>query len=421
MNIEIVKNNDRLMLRYSPSGNDDWIKDLLQNDELIKIKGVFFFKAEDLVRNEQVENSQQDFGDVEDSKKYVWYFQLGECGDDECYYRIPARILSSNHDVFVHKDAEVSVDYFMASVLKTRIVPIIDKMINCPLYIGGDKESSLPIDEYKALIKKLPNRDELHLYAQSRIEGVLAEYLPETRESSILLEEYIKRRFNRAKCTSDKSCAKEDKALYYIREIDCARISFTLNRMEELLDSENKLTEDQWQRQIEEIILLLLPGYMAKISQLRIPESTDRGHHRRIDIALVSISGNVDIIEVKRPKDGQLLSRCPNYRGNYIPSRDLSAAVMQAEKYLENLKRWGKDGEDVISKKINLSGVKIRNPKAILILGRTAELDNDQKLSDFEIIKRKFANMIDIITYDDLVVRLKNVLSQLKKKCKGEK
>jgi hypothetical protein len=160
---------------------------------------------------------------------------------------------------------------------------------------------------------------------------------------------------------------------------------------------------------------------MAKISQLRIPESTDRGHHRRIDIALVSISGNVDIIEVKRPKDGQLLSRCPNYRGNYIPSRDLSAAVMQAEKYLENLKRWGKDGEDVISKKINLSGVKIRNPKAILILGRTAELDNDQKLSDFEIIKRKFANMIDIITYDDLVVRLKNVLSQLKKKCKGEK
>jgi hypothetical protein len=189
----------------------------------------------------------------------------------------------------------------MASVLKTRIVPIIDKMINCPLYIGGDKESSLPIDEYKALIKKLPNRDELHLYAQSRIEGVLAEYLPETRESSILLEEYIKRRFNRAKCTSDKSCAKEDKALDYIREIDCARISFTLNRMEELLDSENKLTEDQWQRQIEEIILLLLPGYMAKISQLRIPESTDRGHHRRIDIALVSISGNVDIIEVKRP------------------------------------------------------------------------------------------------------------------------
>lgn len=28
-------------------------------------------------------------------------------------------------------------------------------------------------------------------------------------------------------------------------------------------------------------------------------------------------------------------------------------------------------------------------------------------MSDFEIIKRKFANMIDIITYDDLVVRLK--------------
>ena len=86
---------------------------------------------------------------------------------------------------------------------------------------------------------------------------------------------------------------------------------------------------------------------------------------------------------------------------------------MQAEKYLANLERWGNDGERAIAKRIHLDRVTIRTPKTILILGRTAELDNDQKKSDFEIIRRKFANVIDVLTYDDLIARLENLLLQL--------
>ena len=420
MNISIIKDEMRLMLRYSPTRSDKWIDECIQNKESVRLKcdqnglATFVFEKDDYLRKEKNHCAiQEEFLDKPSEVNNVWYFNLGIC-EENGYYHIPARILSSTHDVYIHKDVDVSLDYFMASVLNTRIVPIIDRMIGCSLYIGGKEEQSLPVDEYKELIKKLPSRNELHLYAQSRIEGVLSEYLPSTRESTTELEEYIKQKFRRASLALAKSSYGEtDKATDYIREIDCARITFVLNRMRELLDSENKLTEKQWQQEVEKIILLLLPGYIAKISQLIIPESIDKGHHRIIDIALVSMTKCVDIVELKKPSGSRLLSRRPNFRGNYIPSRDFSAAVMQAEKYLINLERWGKNGESSIGKRIKLSGVTVRNPKAILILGRTTELDNDQKKSDFEIIKRKFANVIDVLTYDDLLERLKNLLEQL--------
>jgi hypothetical protein len=50
--------------------------------------------------------------------------------------------------------------------------------------------------------------------------------------------------------------------------------------------------------------------------------------------------------------------------------------------------------------------IKIVNPKGFLILGRDWNLTDEQK-SDFEVIRRKYRNVVDIITYDDLVRRLK--------------
>ncbi|WP_264783808.1 DUF4263 domain-containing protein, partial [Escherichia fergusonii] len=58
------------------------------------------------------------------------------------------------------------------------------------------------------------------------------------------------------------------------------------------------------------------------------------------------------------------------------------------------------------------------NPKAIIIVGRdqigNGNMTENQKL-DFEIIKRKYTNMMDIITYDDLWRRLNRTISALKK------
>lgn len=58
--------------------------------------------------------------------------------------------------------------------------------------------------------------------------------------------------------------------------------------------------------------------------------------------------------------------------------------------------------------------IKITNPSGIIVMGRENNLSNSQR-EDFEVIKRKYKNIIDIITYDDLLKRLRFTIEQFKK------
>jgi hypothetical protein len=50
----------------------------------------------------------------------------------------------------------------------------------------------------------------------------------------------------------------------------------------------------------------------------------------------------------------------------------------------------------------------------MIIMGREINLSPSQK-RDFEVIKRKYKNIVDIITYDDLLGRLSVTIEQLQK------
>ena len=62
--------------------------------------------------------------------------------------------------------------------------------------------------------------------------------------------------------------------------------------------------------------------------------------------------------------------------------------------------------------------IHISNPKAIIIVGReqigNADMTPQQQL-DFEVIKRKYVSMMDIITYDDFLRRLDNTILALER------
>ena len=47
-------------------------------------------------------------------------------------------------------------------------------------------------------------------------------------------------------------------------------------------------------------------------------------------------------------------------------------------------------------------------------MGREANLSDEQR-DDFEIVKRKYKNVIDILTYDDLLQRLDFTIEQIQK------
>lgn len=175
-------------------------------------------------------------------------------------------------------------------------------------------------------------------------------------------------------------------------------------------------------------ILLIFPKYVTVLEEVQIEDhysKPDVTTSRSIDIALVDVNGNLDIIEIKRPFDDVLLSKT-QYRDNYVPTRDLSGTVMQAEKYLFHLSKWGVAGEVKLTQKYRKQlpsemSIRITNPKALLILGRDRNPDGSRALDpqqelDLEFIKRKYVNMMDIITYDDLLRRLDNIIASLSRR-----
>ncbi len=90
---------------------------------------------------------------------------------------------------------------------------------------------------------------------------------------------------------------------------------------------------------------------------------------------------------------------------------------MQIEKYIFHLNKSGRKGEQKLTAHCQKKGIipkdfeiKITNPGGIIIIGRTQGL-TDEQYQDFEVIKRKYKNIIDIMTYDDLIERLNRTIN----------
>nr|WP_236782315.1 Shedu immune nuclease family protein [Aliivibrio fischeri] len=181
-----------------------------------------------------------------------------------------------------------------------------------------------------------------------------------------------------------------------------------------MLNDEVSYSEAQWQEELLQIILLLYPKYIHVFKEARVRDTYSK-KNRFIDYLLVDSTGNIDIIEIKKPFDKCIVTQ-RTYRDNYVPLKELSGTVMQIEKYIFYLNKWGLRGEDKLTEdyKEKLAPnfkLKITNPSGIIIMGRKKGL-SDEQLQDFEIIKRKYKNVIDIITYDDLIERLQFTIKQ---------
>ena len=134
-------------------------------------------------------------------------------------------------------------------------------------------------------------------------------------------------------------------------------------------------------------------------------------------------NGYVDILEIKKP-GVQLLTKQSSYRNNYVPLRDLAGAVQQIEKYIYALNAWGNAGEKELQKRLSRElpdavAPKIVNLQGILLLGRSNQFNCQQK-DDFELIKRQYKHIADIMTYDDLMQRVDNIISALYKEINND-
>lgn len=401
--IQFIPEQDRLLLKYQPNDIRDprYFEHKLAIEDHATLRKVFTFERTDLI--EQVEREEFD--------EYEYTFLLGIAEDD--YFRVNRRILGLKHDLLLFKEMEISDKTFIAN-RDISIFGRIDALVDEPIVVGGNADGAIPLESFDELLANFPTTTELTHYARARVTGVLKDYLGTMSDAQIKLDSYLNQKKtvrNRSKIDFIKDY--EPKKFEYVRD----EISAMLRAVESTPDA---FKEKDWQRQIVEFLLLIFPKYVAVLENVHIKDfysSSDKATDRFIDLLLVDANGSVDVIEVKRPRLHQLLSRKPGSRSNYTPSGELSEAVMQVEKYLFHLSKWGRAGERVIHEKRKAElpsdfNVRITNPKAILILGRDKDFDDKQKF-DFEIIKRKYANIVDIMTYDDLLRRLNNIIAMI--------
>ncbi len=381
--------------------NGEWVRQRLEQAGRVRLSRVFYFEKADLLDVWEEDLTRRPIG-------FAFRFALREGS----LYRIAGRILGIANDVLLPPAGLKIERKLFAAARDISVFRTIAAVTRPEGDIAiGDGEGAIPIEIFKLLLAKFPKTTELDLYARARVADIVGDFFADMPDHRARYEAYLDRRstldpgdFPRM----DLQLRTEIAKYIYIRDTIAAWLSEASVR-----------PERDWQAMILEFILLLFPKYVAVLQNVHVPDRYARRGRttpRYIDVALIDANGHVDVIEIKRPFEDLLLSR-NRYRGNHVPGRELSGTIMQAEKYLFHLAKWGVEGEEQLTRRYAGAlppGLELRitNPRAIAILGRSAALDPDQ-LFDFELIRRKYGKLLDIITYDDLLARLDCLIHSL--------
>ena len=384
--IDIFIENDILLLRYESIYGDFWTRDKLDDDNHICVSKIFTFTKEDLFHTQE-------------EKDTVTIFSLGLSDITSKYYMIEGRKLQIRFNVYFDKRIDIDVGCFVA-IRNISIFKGISAIMKNDIIIGFDEDSNLNIETFYNLINQFPNSYELKKYANMRVSAVIRNELDTSIDASEAYEKYMNK----------KILCKTNNQIKIINDSEKTKYEYLRDKLIYMLDNQGEYVEKQWQHEILKIIEIVFPKYVAVLEEVSVTDVYTNSN-KRVDYILIDFNGNIDIIEIKRPYSNPILTRT-QYRNNYVPLRELSGTIMQIEKYLFFLNKWGKEGEVILNRKYKSQlfdiELKIINPCGIIIMGRDSSLSNEQ-MKDFEIIKRKYNNILDIITYDDLLRRL-NVL-----------
>lgn len=398
----IKKMGSELLLIYSPQNGAAFVDENVQNDGECRVAGgIFVFRKEDV----------KDFGSNSiGSRTFIMARMISE---QQGYYVTLGRVLDIPHNVSFYKDVEINMEWFTPwdSGARLSVFQKISRLIDEDIVIGGKDDKAIPYEYWERVVRQFPGKTEVAHYVESRIESLLKEYLPTIKQGDSLLQKYlenIKKRAPRPKRISDW-------VAFDAYEVD--KYEFLYNLLKDVIDRE-EMPEREWEGLILRFVLLLYPQYIHAQRQLVIHErvtNPQKKTKRQIDIALFNADGHLDLIEIKRPSVGGIFRSSQDHDNN-IPSLALSKTIMQIEKYILYLQKGGYELECELNASYagglpDGMSIKIVNPRGIIVFGRSQELSPDQIL-DFEVLRRKFAHIVDILTYDDLLMRFKRILSK---------
>jgi len=396
------KDNNLTLVYVSEMQSISWVDRKINAEGSVTFNRTFTVTKADLIKSET--NDEE-----------VRRFLIGST--DKNYRKIRKAILGLRHDLLISTPIPLRKETFVAQK-NISIFRHIDNLVSEQIAIGGDRDNAIPEEEFRRLLKGFPTSTELVKYTDARIAGVLREYLETMTDAEERLLSYMKRRQNMEPILRDK----KNLPLQAANELELEKYIFVRDQLEEILENPLSFNETYWQKLVADLFLLIFPQYIAVLEGVSVKEyysNPAKATHRKFDLVLVNANGCIDIIEIKKPFGNSLVSNS-TYRDNYIPRRELSGSIMQAEKYLFYLNKGGREIEKEITSKYTSQlpkglEVKIANPKAIILNGRDNNLSQEQKF-DLEFIRRKYSNIVDILSYDDLLRRLDNLIEILRKR-----
>ena len=396
--VEFQAVDDQLHLLYTPRDDSSWVLQKFERGEDLVIKRTFRLTKNHLVEMEEWDDEEMVFDDAP-----LRFRVASKVGD---YFVFDGNVLPVGCPVKLSCEANPTWKWFTAEQ-KTSILGIVAELQPSQIVIGGSEPDAIPLPEYEALIEQFPTSLELRRYVRARVAAVVREYSDAKLDAEATLRKYVGKRL--------KKKPKDLSAPFL--ELEAMKYQYLLDQLRAMLDSEETYTEAAWQSEILKIVRLLNPKYIGAFEHVPIKDF-ESDTDRQLDILLIDASGNVDLIEIKQPFDKCVVT-AGVYRDNHIPLRELSGSIMQIEKYIFHLNRWGQSGEKALTERFKDKlpsdfKIKITNPCGIVIMGRSNNLSEAQR-RDFEVIRRKYKNVVDVITYDDLLNRLEVVISQLKR------
>lgn len=165
-------------------------------------------------------------------------------------------------------------------------------------------------------------------------------------------------------------------------------------------------SESTWQDYLKANILHIQQGYIAFVEKANIGVVDTRFP----DFLLVTHDEYLDILEIKTPVT-QLLAYDKSHN-NYFWTPELSKAVSQTENYIHEVYTLA---DKVRSKIRDKYGIELRvvRPRGVIIAGNTNQFLKNKKIADdYRLLSQSLKN-INIVTYDELLIRLQNYISVL--------
>lgn len=187
----------------------------------------------------------------------------------------------------------------------------------------------------------------------------------------------------------------------------------TIKTFREMLSGRH--SESKWQSYLRDNLTVLNPSYVGRIEKRNIRV----GNTGFPDFILISVDNYVDVYEIKTPEAP--LMRWDRSHKNYYWSEEIAKTISQIENYLCDIDKQADSLIVYLRDKQNIEARIIR-PRGIVLAGKKEEFYNGGKLDkkmmdDFRLLNNALKN-IEIVCYDEYLMRYENLSKMLKQEGK---